>query len=106
VTKNGKKKFRRPIGAPWARTDGKGFNQKLDRLPINGAEIVVREIGADGHNEGNGRGSAPYLYLEAAPAGGDRQGHFVEKRSEATHRLDEMARYGAKSPRISAEYIS
>jgi hypothetical protein len=33
------------IGALWAHTDGKGFNQKLDYLPLNGAEIVVREIG-------------------------------------------------------------
>lgn len=30
VTKNGKKKFWQPIGALWAHTDGKGFNQKLD----------------------------------------------------------------------------
>lgn len=47
VTKNGKKKFWQPIGALWAHTDGKGFNQILDYLPLNGAEIVIREIGDD-----------------------------------------------------------
>lgn len=30
VTKNGKKRFWQRIGALWAHTDGKGFNQKLD----------------------------------------------------------------------------
>ena len=28
--KNGNKKFWQPIGALWAHSDGKGFNQKLD----------------------------------------------------------------------------
>jgi len=54
VTKNGKKKFWQPIGALWAHQDGKGFNQKLDYLPLNGAEIVVREISDDAQAEGNG----------------------------------------------------
>ena len=31
------------IGAVWAHQDGKGFNVKLDYLPLNGAEIVIRE---------------------------------------------------------------
>ena len=31
------------IGAAWAHQDGKGFNVKLDYLPLNGAEIVIRE---------------------------------------------------------------
>jgi hypothetical protein len=44
VTKQGEKKFWQPIGALWAHGDGKGFNQKLDYLPLNGAEIVVRTI--------------------------------------------------------------
>jgi hypothetical protein len=44
VSKNGKKKFWQPIGALWAHADGKGFNQTLDYLPLNGAEIVVRAI--------------------------------------------------------------
>jgi hypothetical protein len=45
VTKNGKKKFWQPIGALWPHTDGKGFNPVLDYVPLNGAEIVIREIG-------------------------------------------------------------
>jgi hypothetical protein len=39
VTKNGNKKFWQPIGALWPHGDGKGFNQKLDYPPLNGAEI-------------------------------------------------------------------
>ena len=31
------------IGAAWSHQDGKGFNVKLDYLPLNGAEIVIRE---------------------------------------------------------------
>ena len=54
VTRNGKKKFWQPIGALWAHTDGKGFNQKLDYLPLNGAEIVIREIGDGAQVDGNG----------------------------------------------------
>ena len=54
VTKSGKKKFWQPIGALWAHTDGKGFNQKLDYLPLNNAEIVVREIGEDAGSDGKG----------------------------------------------------
>ena len=36
------------IGAAWAHQDGKGFNLKLDFLPIAGAEIVIREPRAEG----------------------------------------------------------
>ena len=54
VTKNGKKKFWQPIGALWAHADGKGFNQTLDYLPLNNADIVVREISDDAQAEGNG----------------------------------------------------
>ena len=54
VTKNGNKKFWQPVGALWAHGDGKGFNQKLDYLPLNGAEIVVREIGDDTQGRDNG----------------------------------------------------
>ena len=32
----------------WAHQDGKGFNVKLDYLPLNGAEIVIREPRAEG----------------------------------------------------------
>jgi hypothetical protein len=35
------------IGAAWAHQDGKGFNVKLDYLPLNGAEIVIREPKAE-----------------------------------------------------------
>jgi len=52
VTKNGKKKFWQPIGALWVHADGKGFNQKLDYMPLNGAEIVIREIGEEQANNG------------------------------------------------------
>jgi hypothetical protein len=31
------------IGGARAHKDGKGFNVKLDYLPLNGAEIVIRE---------------------------------------------------------------
>jgi hypothetical protein len=37
------KSFWNEIGAAWANQDGKGFNVKLDYLPLNGAEIVIRE---------------------------------------------------------------
>jgi hypothetical protein len=44
VTKQGEKKFWQRIGALWPHSDGKGFSQRLDYLPLNGAEIVVRAI--------------------------------------------------------------
>ncbi len=48
VTKSGgKQKIWRAIGALWPHRDGKGFSHKLECLPLNGAEIVVREIDAD-----------------------------------------------------------
>ncbi len=31
------------IGAAWPNGDGKGFNFKFDLLPLNGADIVMRE---------------------------------------------------------------
>jgi hypothetical protein len=36
------------IGAAWSHQDGKGFNVKLDFLPLAGAEIVIREPRAEG----------------------------------------------------------
>ncbi|MEQ1694827.1 MAG: hypothetical protein ABL901_03205 [Hyphomicrobiaceae bacterium] len=30
------------IGAAWPHTDGKGFNLKLEYLPLNAAELVIR----------------------------------------------------------------
>jgi hypothetical protein len=43
VTKNGERSFWQPIGAAWVHSDGWGFNLKLDYLPLNGAEIVIRK---------------------------------------------------------------
>jgi hypothetical protein len=45
VTKNGDSKFWQPIGAMWAHADAKGFNLRIDYLPLNEAEIVVRAAG-------------------------------------------------------------
>jgi hypothetical protein len=48
VTKTGgDKSYWTEIGAVWAHQDGKGFNVKLDYLPLNGAEIVIREPRAE-----------------------------------------------------------
>lgn len=52
VTKGDKKKFWQPIGALWAHSDGKGFNQKLDYLPLTDAEIVIRVISDDTQTAG------------------------------------------------------
>jgi hypothetical protein len=48
VTKNGDKSYWTEIGAAWAHQDEKGFNVKLDYLPLNGAEIVIREPRTEG----------------------------------------------------------
>jgi hypothetical protein len=48
VTKNGDKTFWTEIGAAWSHQDGKGFNVKLDYLPLTGAEIVIREPRTEG----------------------------------------------------------
>jgi hypothetical protein len=48
VTKNGDKSFWTEIGAAWPHQDGKGFNVKLDYLPLNSAEIVIREPRTEG----------------------------------------------------------
>jgi hypothetical protein len=45
VAKNGEKKFWQPIGAMWAHADASGFNLRIDYLPLNDAEIVVRVAG-------------------------------------------------------------
>ena len=31
------------IGVVWAHNDGKGFNLKLNMLPLTGGDIVIRE---------------------------------------------------------------
>src|ERR1700730_10898626 len=43
VTKNGERSFWQPIGAACVHSDGWGFNLKLDYLPLNGGEIVIRK---------------------------------------------------------------
>jgi hypothetical protein len=45
VTKSGDKKFWQPIGALWAHADGKGFNQRIDYMPLNDCELVIRVAG-------------------------------------------------------------
>jgi hypothetical protein len=47
VTKNGERSFWQPIGAAWAHNDGEGFNIKLDYLPLNDADIVIRKPKAE-----------------------------------------------------------
>ena len=42
-TEGSDKGFWTTIGAAWAHKDGKGFNVKLEFLPLSGAEIVIRE---------------------------------------------------------------
>jgi hypothetical protein len=42
VTKGTKTNFWQKIGAAWAHADGEGFAVKLEMLPFNGAEIVIR----------------------------------------------------------------
>lgn len=42
VTKRGEKSRWHECGAAWAHRDQKGFNLKLDYLPLNGAELVLR----------------------------------------------------------------
>ena len=43
VTKNGKSNYWQAIGAVWPHGDGEGFSVKLDYLPLNAAEIVIRK---------------------------------------------------------------
>ena len=47
VSKTGERSFWREIGAAWSHTDGDGFSLKLDFLPLNGAELVIRKPKAD-----------------------------------------------------------
>lgn len=50
----GEKNFWVPIGAAWANRDGKGFSLKIDLLPLDGSDIVLREAKPDSDNSGNG----------------------------------------------------
>ncbi len=39
------------IGAAWPNSDGKGFSVRLDLMPINGADIVMREPKDEGDSK-------------------------------------------------------
>ena len=39
------------IGASFPNADGKGFNLKFDLMPINGADIVMREPKDEGDSQ-------------------------------------------------------
>ena len=52
VTRRGDKSYWRSIGAAWAHKNGDGFNLKLDMVPINGAEIVIRKPKQEGEEGG------------------------------------------------------
>jgi hypothetical protein len=54
VTKSGESKFWQPIGAMWAHADANGFNLRIDYLPLNDAEIVVRVAGDKQAETGGG----------------------------------------------------
>jgi hypothetical protein len=43
VTKRGDKSYWHNIGAAWAHQNGDGFNLRLEYLPLNGADIVIRK---------------------------------------------------------------
>lgn len=57
VTKRNGQSYWREIGAAWAHADDEGFGLKLDLLPLNGAEIVIRTPKAD--DATTGAGGAP-----------------------------------------------
>jgi hypothetical protein len=49
VRKSGSdKSYWTQIGAAWPNQDGKGFNIKLNLLPLDGSEIVMREPREEG----------------------------------------------------------
>jgi hypothetical protein len=52
--RDGSKGYWKDIGAAWAHADGKGFSLKLEFLPLNGADLVVRlpEATAEASREG------------------------------------------------------
>jgi hypothetical protein len=47
VTKNGKQRYWNAIGVVFPHEDGEGFSVKLNLLPLNGADIVIRKPKAD-----------------------------------------------------------
>ncbi len=51
VTENGGRRYWREIGAAWTHADGEGMNLKLDYLPLNGADIVIRKPNVEGDQQ-------------------------------------------------------
>jgi hypothetical protein len=47
VTTRAGRKYWRAIGAAWQHADGEGFSLKLDYLPLDGADIVIRTPRSD-----------------------------------------------------------
>lgn len=54
VSRNGEKKYWKPIGAMWKHADANGYNLRIDYLPLNDAEIVVRVAGDKQAENGGG----------------------------------------------------
>ena len=59
VTKRGDNKRWQEVGAAWIHKDGKGYQLKLDYLPVNGAELVLRQPDAAENASPEDAGSAP-----------------------------------------------
>jgi hypothetical protein len=53
VTKNGKGTIWKSIGVLWPHQDGKGFQPRLECLPLNAA-IVIREISNSAEDDNGG----------------------------------------------------
>lgn len=60
ITKRNDKSIWTAIGAAWPHGDGKGFNVKLEYLPLNGAEIALRipEPRTEAEQDTTGEGDA------------------------------------------------
>ena len=43
VRKSGERNYWTEIGAAWPHGDGKGFNLKLEMIPLGDAEILIRK---------------------------------------------------------------
>lgn len=47
------------IGAAWPHGDGKGFNLKLEYLPLNGGELVIRVPKERTRSDGSSEPASP-----------------------------------------------
>ena len=91
VTKTGERNFWHAIGAAWVHGDGWGFNVKLDYLPLNGAEIVIRKPKVDEADATAGdrltrRGppsGGPFLKLHAKISGDDGRFSYSSRARQA-----------------------